>query len=1266
MDINTILTLVYVASILLTFLFAFIGFFKGMWRTAIAFGIELAILIIIMVASPYIAKAIGNIDLRNFQVNQTITISGTQIQITSVRETLCEILTATGYISPVQGQTIYQAGLALTDSVLALAVYILISLLSIFFTWPLALFFYHSVFKWIIPKRVRNRHKVRWAGLAIGTVMGLMTTTLIISPFSSLAKVIKANKDSIETAQEKYGLTNNQYINYVKVFGDSIYGYGWVADDWILGNATNVSFNGKNFNFNDISQLVTDVSGPFSQALNSQNESDLFNYTMLMVPDKSANLIFDAMIRSNLILGIMPALCIVATNYATDTTGVDLSSLDFSNIDYKNELETLKDIYGNIYSAGLIQDSFDAKKLSFSFSQDNRQQVIDALKEFGDLEIIKKNMPYLCSLTAQNIEKNLGYSILSKDVKSYENIDWSRELQLAGNTLFDMASVTGENISLDTFTSSFVQKFYSSLDNPNNVTTIIDSIVGTDSADGLLDSQLLNIDNKLLNYSQIFDYLFKSVPTLDSYVDEATVIDSFSKMDNTTFKNEVKTILNLASPLKKISDISYETTHDYSKLNIDLNNERQVENLKQVLTIAEKSTLVKNILPSALRKSMSSIIENTFKVKNLLGLSPSSFDFDNTTYLFKDLRDLLDNAPKIIQISTLFNSGKSNKEIIDEINIDDLKTVLNLVANSKVLNPDIKSAITGETHQNSNIADLIIFVFKSFNVNQWGLNIPEKTTIEQLNWTSLDSENKTEVDRISDFFSAIKTINEENGVSSKGFEIKNIKGESLANLLYATSQDGLLKDSLPNLLNSQVNTQTSKFGLTLNYGKENTDWKKASENLGRFTDLIKPWIENSKIDYSKLKNDAHYLNAILTHLKETGFTDPYLEGENYHDPIGDFVFYITDHSDFLNTYHLVMDRTLFYSINPKTGQPWEDNTKHTQWKWISTGENGEELLSKVDSVINVNGETIQGPFTITASGEIKNISQFITDYFVTTIKDYPNKDISFDQYLVICQSMDQSGILRTALPELIEGIALKAPPFYINDFIFDNSKLNAQSLKSNDPQTKREEELNLYIELFKYAKGGFTNKSVLQTLMNRANLVNWDSKDILYRLEDGSNKEVTGKEFFQYLLKKIIASDYAKEKKEGKSTSSEAEIFEMIYSTLYLDRYEFGYYSDTWTSKDFTYNFPTGTDYTNLDYSNIIIPPNTLKSIREIIAKRVDTLTKEELTHEGELIVQVINELQSSNPYEIEEVFSSKNPSPSTIQAIKNIMATSKVFQNLK
>lgn len=155
----TILLAVFLALFLLTLLAFIAGFIKGFYKTTVK-TILLAVLVtVFLFVTPTIANAVGNIDLSNFNVN--INFAGSVIPLTTIQETLANIITSTGYLSPMNGIAIYQTAIALSTSLIAYVTFFVLVLLTQLFIWLLTAIVYNGIFRWFLPVENSKQRRER-------------------------------------------------------------------------------------------------------------------------------------------------------------------------------------------------------------------------------------------------------------------------------------------------------------------------------------------------------------------------------------------------------------------------------------------------------------------------------------------------------------------------------------------------------------------------------------------------------------------------------------------------------------------------------------------------------------------------------------------------------------------------------------------------------------------------------------------------------------------------------------------------------------------------------------------------------------------------------------------------------------------------------------------------------------------------------------------------------------------------------------------------
>ena len=96
-DISLILNVAFWCIIGMIAIFALVGAIKGFWKSVVGAVVQLILLVVVMFVTPGVANLIGNIDVSGFTSSSSATIGNVEIQITSIREMICQWLTASGH-----------------------------------------------------------------------------------------------------------------------------------------------------------------------------------------------------------------------------------------------------------------------------------------------------------------------------------------------------------------------------------------------------------------------------------------------------------------------------------------------------------------------------------------------------------------------------------------------------------------------------------------------------------------------------------------------------------------------------------------------------------------------------------------------------------------------------------------------------------------------------------------------------------------------------------------------------------------------------------------------------------------------------------------------------------------------------------------------------------------------------------------------------------------------------------------------------------------
>lgn len=157
--VSIVLLAVFVLLFFLALLAALAGFIKGLYKTTVKTLLIGVLLGVFIFLTPSITQAIGSIDFSRFGFS--FDFNGQTIVLTSIQETLANIITATGLISPMNGISIYQTAIALANSLLSYVIFFVLVLLTQLFIWLLTAIVYNGIFRWFLPVETAKQRRER-------------------------------------------------------------------------------------------------------------------------------------------------------------------------------------------------------------------------------------------------------------------------------------------------------------------------------------------------------------------------------------------------------------------------------------------------------------------------------------------------------------------------------------------------------------------------------------------------------------------------------------------------------------------------------------------------------------------------------------------------------------------------------------------------------------------------------------------------------------------------------------------------------------------------------------------------------------------------------------------------------------------------------------------------------------------------------------------------------------------------------------------------
>ena len=811
--------------ILLTIFGLIAGMIKGVIKTTVKTILKAILIVVFVFTTPAITTGIGNIDLSSF--GHSITVNSQTVQITTIMDTLANVITATGLVSPMNGMAIYQTGFAVAYSLLSYVVFLLLMILTQIFISLLTSIVYNVFIRWLVPKEETREQKSfrkhnkrlyilvhgllpnkkegrrihRVSGGLLGAVQEFVFACILLMPITSISRVAisstksKSNSDSsVKNAQNSSNTTNNygslyqslvaggvikdedrpsgdtsntfyrtDWDNYISQIENSLVykmlGVGSV-DNAIMNKVSVTTVNGQSVPLSSLLQGTLDVAYPLLETKSIQFDTATttitINYSSLL-STTTVNNTLTKFVSNKLMMSLLPPLIDTALNYASASTSIPLSDIDFTDVDWESDLTALKDIYNKIYDNGIkpmiSQTKLDPTQFNLktsTYTDEDIANIADAVSSLCSVGVVKNNLGMIFS-NLSLLLRNSGFDILPTEKSAYDNVNWSKDLKALVTDVLKLFRLCNLDLSYDLFSSNpnfessdnvitkAVKEVLKDKDKRHSLNTLL---TGTD---GLFTISLLDT-GKLGN---LVNSAIQMIPSLNTYTDSTSYTESIDKLnkDSSELRKETDVAFQLMDILfdedqplnyweiKKISEHSNDKDYVLSYLNDDVCSE-----LCDILDIANSSTIFKSMYSSIMKTFVFQFYDQTSSSDKdyLFGLTPYDFNFDDDSFI-TDLKSLIKLAPSLKTLyDNLTDKSLTRVEQLEALDTSTLRPFLNILANSELLNSEKVSASTGETTYNSNVQKVLNKLFSMDPIKSLNISVPDLSNIKKVKTSDTD------------------------------------------------------------------------------------------------------------------------------------------------------------------------------------------------------------------------------------------------------------------------------------------------------------------------------------------------------------------------------------------------------------------------------------------------------------------------------------------------------------------------------------------------
>ena len=349
------------------------GFMRGIWRE----GFRLIFVGGLVLASIIFTRQLVDFFME-FDVSGLASSAGFGSISLNLNSTPIIVAVTTPYdtVYELLEQSLLGFGFFITPPIAALIIgltlvllrYLLFSVLAIIILLlgeTVAALLYFIPFRFIVPRNVRKKVKLRLLGGLAGALKMVLVLTMFLSPFTSLVNSIS---NSFRDFDEEYGdqIDNelyNEIMSFVDTYNDSMFAqtlFSWSLTDDGLSIDTALMDFATGQDLEDYRLTLANEIGSFAEiaaTLLSSGAIDstfsTIDTTLLLSDDALTNLI-TSLTGSVLIMEILPIAVTIGLNLDAASAFIDPSLIDLEGLNWEDELFSIGEIFAGVIRSGIL------------------------------------------------------------------------------------------------------------------------------------------------------------------------------------------------------------------------------------------------------------------------------------------------------------------------------------------------------------------------------------------------------------------------------------------------------------------------------------------------------------------------------------------------------------------------------------------------------------------------------------------------------------------------------------------------------------------------------------------------------------------------------------------------------------------------------------------------------------------------------------------------------------------------------------------------
>ncbi len=903
--VTMVFNILLVALLVIILIGGLVALFRGVWNTTFRLLFVGTLVVLSYVFAKDITNQVASFDFSSmFSSPIQFELFEETITVTSGLDTMEQVIAAfTAHqenqsvqavlSDPQTVQLIHDVAFLLLRFVIFVVLGVLIILLGEF----LAGLFYHLLFKFFIPKKIRKHVRLRLVAFFEGIVKTTLVASMLIIPFSSLLNTIsKSAKNGNRDIDSK---TYQDILSFVDAYDNSYFSqllFHWTADsngntfDMNLMNYTLSDSSDEGLIFTDELGTILDVAvtlfGSGSMEYDAST-GQLIIYQSSILNSEVVCAVLDTLSRSSLLTRALPIAMAFALNMEEIQKYCDSGKIDLGAVDWSGEIQELSKIYKDVYDSGIITEVLEEPENALYEMLSNpsmHDSLMTAFEKIDSTTLVSQVLPAVLFTMVQQTDAEGNPSPLSSylptEWEDYAGISWGKEFSILYHSLFRLNVVT-ESRLLDIYMPK-KGEVVDEVTQRNRENIFLKETASEETSEETKEENpFMDVINLLMEHpGAVKECLFGAFdesgkPVMDettglSVGEETCLFDSelitrsmnkiikavFTALQETLGEMDME-LLNSAADsldgrgaLKKeygamfqILEVIAENESAKGILTgkeIDFTNREVVATLKEAFLNLDQSVLMSNLIPEVIPNALGKV-EGLQESLQSVGLQLDSFEF-RVDHLGSEIGKLLDVVPSMVNLSDAFSQmGESSLNVmLDAIQAQDLETVLTGFYDSRILNPEVS-----EGKSNFETIVDVVFASKGIGVENITSNF-EKGTIQ---WIDEEKDGvvtkRGEIGRICDLFTRLKEEDVKSLLDATNIAYENpeeLQPDLIRDLFKGIGESKLLSYSfgkvMDDMLSSVIQSIDNTGAIAFSHLKTEDDWIQEGDNFATILENI--------------------------------------------------------------------------------------------------------------------------------------------------------------------------------------------------------------------------------------------------------------------------------------------------------------------------------------------------------------------------------------------------------------------------------------------